>query len=301
MSPTWEGLYCALWTPTNQAGELDESALRFNLGFLQNRGLHGLLVLGSTGEFPHLDIEKRKRVMQQVAALADPLRVIINISDLRPRVVADLGAFARDSGASAVTLLPPWFYPIAQEDLVEFFVRGAEAARLPLFLYNFPERTGNRINLDTIAAVADRVPLAGVKQSGSEFGYHTELAKLGRQKGFVVLTGSDTRLREAMALGASGCVSGLANAVPDLLAQSWLETRNGSVLEHSAAEKLAELGRRIQTVNFPLDVAACMEARGLQVGATKSVVSAATADRYTRLVMDLRSLFQDWKLQTAVQ
>ena len=163
MSPSWTGLFCALWTPTNQDGRLIESALAHNLAFLKRHGVNGLLALGSTGEFLRLEPRSGGRSRKSVARLCSPLRLMINISELRPTEVAEMGRFARGIGAEAVSLLPPYFYPLAQDDLVEFFVRAAEAAQLPLFLYNFPERTGNRIASGDHAAVAQRVPVAGVK------------------------------------------------------------------------------------------------------------------------------------------
>jgi 4-hydroxy-tetrahydrodipicolinate synthase len=270
------------------------SALAANLALLKQSNLQGLLPLGSTGEFLHLDVVLRKKVMARVAELAGPLKLMVNISDIRPRVVAELGRCARSVGAHAVSLLPPHFYPVAQDDLVEFFVRGAEAAELPLFLYNFPERAGNRIALETIATVAERVPLAGVKQSGEEFAYHTSLVALGRERGFAVLTGADTRLPEAAALGVSGCVSGLSNAVPELVQRAWTASQAQSA--NLAAECMTELGRRIQAVQFPLDVAAVMEARGLETGPFKSLVSGATRARYDRVVAEVRELLRQWKL-----
>jgi 4-hydroxy-tetrahydrodipicolinate synthase len=297
MLETWAGIYCALWTPLDASGHLLRSALRANLEFLKLKGVDGVLALGSTGEFLQLEPVLRKEVIETVLEFSGPLRVMMNISDVRPAVVLDLAQFARKNNIPAVSLLPPYFYPMAQVDLVEFFVRAAEASGRRLFLYNFPERTGNRISLDTVAAVADRVPLAGIKQSGNEFGYHKDLAELGRQKGFVVLTGSDTRLPEAMALGVAGCVSGLANAVPDLVVDAFrvASSQTGTAAPVSA-NRLCELRPRIGEVNFPLDVSACMEARGLEVGACKTIVSKATKDRYARLVSELHALFAEWKL-----
>jgi dihydrodipicolinate synthase/N-acetylneuraminate lyase len=297
MSPRWEGLFCALWMPTDENGRLLNNALEQNLEYLKSRGVQGLLALGSTGEFLRLDPAERRRAMEQVARFAQPLRLMFNISELRPAAVAELGRCARDLGAEAVSLLPPYFFPLAQEDLVEFFVRGAEAAKLPLFLYNFPERTGNRIALETIAAVAERVPVAGVKQSGAEFTYHGPLVELGRQKGFVVMTGADTRLPEAVAMGVTGCVSGLSNAVPELVSQSLIQALQGQVPgPGSPADHLRELSLRLPAVAFPLDVAGCMEARGLPVGAPKIALSAATRARYETFVRDLRTLFREWNL-----
>jgi len=194
-------------------------------------------------------------------------------------------------------VLPPYFFPLAQADLVEFFVRAGEAAQLPLFLYNFPERTGNRIDLETVAAVADRVPLAGVKQSGGEFAYHRSLAELGREKEFVVFSGSDTRLPEAMALGAVGCVSGLANAVPEPIVAIFEAVKsNQRELVSNPIEFMRAMGSLVDEVAFPLNVAAAMEARGQRVGQPKSVVSAATQARYQKLVAQFRHLYETWKL-----
>ncbi|MBI2497233.1 MAG: dihydrodipicolinate synthase family protein, partial [Opitutae bacterium] len=84
-------------------------------------------------------------------------------------------------------------------------------------LYNFPELSGTRINLETVAAFAQRAGMAGIKQSGGEFAYHRDLVALGRERNFSVFSGSDTRLPEVFALGVDGCIGGLVNIVPDLM------------------------------------------------------------------------------------
>lgn len=253
------------------------------------------MALGSTGEFLYFDVETRKRFLSQAIELAAPLPVIANITDIRPRAVAELGRHARESGAAAVALLPPHFYPVAQDDLVEWFVRAGEAANLPLFLYNFPERTGNRIGIETIAVVVDRIRLAGVKQSGAEFDYHRALVQLGREKNFAVLTGTDTRLVEAMQMGAAGCVSGLANAVPEPLVEIFGAVNAGAPERAvTAAERMKTIGALVEQVEFPLNVAAIIQARGLAVGQPKSLISQATQARCQQLVSQLQSLFRQW-------
>ena len=297
MATSWEGIFCALWTPTDESGALLEKTLKTNLEFLLSKGVHGLLALGSTGEFLHLDVSERKEFLEEVLAGCSGLPVIANISDIRPAAVADLGRFARDHGAAAVAVLPPYFFPLAQSDLVEFFVRAGEAAKLPLFLYNFPERVGNRISLETVAAVADRIQLAGVKQSGGEFEYHRPLVELGRRRNFTVFTGSDTCLPEAMALGVNGCVSGLANAVPDVVSEVFACVKRGPADQHGqAAERMRQIGALVDQLEFPLNVASVMEARNLSPGHPKSVVSPRTQGRYKKLVGEFRRLFREWKL-----
>lgn len=291
-----EGIIVALWTPTDERGQLLTRELEANLDFILASRLHGIMPLGSTGEFIHFDPAQRKQILEFVSRRVGPLPVIANISDVRPAVVAELAIHARQIGCAAVTALPPWFFPLAPADLVEFFVRAGEAAQLPLFLYNFPERTGNRISLETVAAVAARVPLAGVKQSGAEFSYHRELVQLGREKNFVVLTGADTRLAEAMALGVTGCVSGLANVVPEAELEIFHAVKAGAPARAAAPCIMSALGGLMDKLEFPLNVAAAMAARGRHVGAPKSIVSPATQVRYQALIAEVRELFNQWKL-----
>jgi 4-hydroxy-tetrahydrodipicolinate synthase len=289
------GVIAALWTPTDSDGQLLPDQLKTNLEFLQRKGVHGLMVLGSTGEFLHLSLTDRKRFLELVCAQTGALPLMVNISHVRPAAVAELGRHAREVGAGSVALLAPWFYPLAQADLAEFFARAGEAAGLPLFLYNFPERTGHRISLETIAAVADRVRLAGVKQSGAEFDYHRDLVALGREKNFVVLTGGECRLAEAMRLGVSGCVSGLANAVPELVLEIYAATRAGDADRAGlATARVKQLVSALAEVQFPLHVAAAIEARGLPAGQPKQVVSAPTRACYQRVVGQVRALYAQW-------
>ena len=271
--------------------------LSSTIEFICAKGVHAILALGSTGEFVHFELEQRKMLLQEILRHAGTTPVIANISDIRPAAVAELGTLARQCGCGAISLLPPWFFAVAQVDLVEFFVRAAEAAQLPLFLYNFPERTGNRISLETIAAVAARVPLAGVKQSGAEFGYHRELVQLGREKNFVVLTGADTRLAEAMALGVTGCVSGLATVVPEPVLEIFNAVKAGQPEQAAVAtQRMSALGALMDRLEFPLNVAAAMAARQRPVGHLKCVVSPTTQARYQELVLEIRRLLNEWNL-----
>lgn len=292
-----QGILAALWLPTDSSRNLLQRELARNIAFIKAHGAHGILALGSTGEFPHLDLEQRKAALEQVAALAAPLPVIANISDIRPHVVTELGRFARRIGLPAVAIMAPGFYPSSQADLLEHFLHAADASGLPVFLYNFPELTGTRIDLATVAAFAERAPMAGIKQSGSEFAYHQALIALGKEKNFVVFSGADTRLPEVFALGATGCIGGLVNIAPDLMVHLFRVCREGAPGDtQSAFEQLQEIGRIIDRLPFPLNVAAGMEARGLAVGEPKALVSAQSREVYRGIVDELRPRFAAWGL-----
>jgi 4-hydroxy-tetrahydrodipicolinate synthase len=295
-----QGVFAALWLPTDADGNLLREELARNLAFLKQHQVSGVLALGSTGEFPQFDLAQRKRALATVAELAAPLPVIANVSDIRPKAVAELGRYARELGLPAIAVMTPGFFPSSQDDLLAHFLHAADSSGLPTFLYNFPELTGTRINLETVSAFADRAPMAGIKQSGREFEYHKELIALGKQKNFSVFSGADTRLPEVFALGADGAIGGLVNMAPELMVHLYRVCREGRPGEVSPAfERLKQIGTSIDRLTFPLNVAAGMEARGLATGAPKAIVSPASAKLYREIVADLGALYRAWGLAPA--
>jgi 4-hydroxy-tetrahydrodipicolinate synthase len=299
-TPPTKGIFAALWLPTDSDGNLLRDELARNLAFLKQHEVSGVLALGSTGEFPQFDLEQRKRALATVAELAAPLPVIANVSDIRPKAVAELGKHARQLGLPAIAIMTPGFFPSSQDDILAHFLHAADSSGLPTFLYNFPELTGTRINLETVAAFAERAPMAGIKQSGREFDYHKQLIALGKEKKFSVFSGADTRLPEVFALGAHGCIGGLVNMAPDLMVHIYRVCHEGKPGNVSPAfERLKEIGTSIDRLTFPLNVAAGMEARGLATGAPKAMVSAASAKLYREIVADLTERYRAWGLAPA--
>lgn len=299
-APLPKGIFSAQWIPTDASGRIDRASLASHLDFEKRAGIHGVLALGSTGEFPHFTVDERKRTLELIAELAAPLTVFANITDIRPHAAIELGRCAKSLGMAAVALMPPVFYPVSQADMLAYFLHVADAVGLPVMLYNFPELTGKRIDLPTISAFADRAPMIAIKQSGGEFEYHKELIALGREKHFVVLSGSDTRLPEVFEMGGAGCTGGLVNIVPELMVHIYRVCAEGMPGDASfAAERMREVGRVIDQLTFPLNVAAGLEARGLNPGAPKTIVSAESRALYTKIVREFRALFAEWGLEPA--
>ena len=287
------GIYSAQWIPTDAHGRIDRPSLAAHIELERRAGIGGILALGSTGEFPHFTADERKAALEIIAELAAPLPVLANVSHIGPRTAIDLGRHARSLGVPAVALMPPPFYPMAQADVLAYFLHVADAVDLPVMLYNFPELAGKRIELATVAAFADRAPMIAIKQSGGEFGYHRELVALGREKGFVVMSGADTRLPEAFALCAAGCIGGLVNIVPELMVHIDRVCRGGEPGDVTvAAEAMHELGRIVDQLSFPLNVAAGIEARGFGPGVPKPVVSPESRARYEKIVAETRALLE---------
>jgi dihydrodipicolinate synthase/N-acetylneuraminate lyase len=282
-----KGVFCALWTPTDAEGEVMWDSLERHVDFLIPTGIRGFMALGSTAEFPHLSLAQRKQILKRLMRRKMP--VIANVSDVSHRNVIALAQHAKEAGADAIAVLPPWFFPMAQRDLAEFFIKVSKESEMPLVLYNFPEVTGKRIEIETIRRTADAANVAAVKQSGGEFDFHHKLCALGKEMNFSVLTGADTRLEEAMKMGCTGTVSGLANAVPEMICHVH---RNYASRERTGeARFLSELGKRMSTIEFPLNVKAAIAARGFETGVLKNPTSAETMRYYETLKSDLEKFY----------
>jgi 4-hydroxy-tetrahydrodipicolinate synthase len=299
-APLPKGIFSAQWIPTDPNGRVDRVSLASHLEFEKRAGIHGVLALGSTGEFPFFTVDERKQLLATLAEFAAPLTIYANVTDIRPKAAIELGRCAKGLGMAAISLMPPIFYPVTQSDMLAYFLHVADAVGLPVMLYNFPELTGKRIDLPTVAAFADRAPMIAIKQSGAEFEYHRELVALGREKGFAVMSGSDTRLPEVFQLGGAGCTGGLVNIVPELMVHIYRVCVEGRPGDASvAAERMQELGRIIDQLTFPLNVAAGLEARGLNPGTPKTIVSPESHALYGKIVRELRAAFVQWQLEPA--
>lgn len=295
-SPT-HGIVCALWTPLTAGGRIDQSALDTHLDWLNTTGLDGYLVLGSTGRFVGLPVSERESLAERVLRRVEHLPVLINVSHLDQQRVARLGIHAREIGAAGVTVLPPWYYEQAQADLVEWFAAAGEAARLPLWLYNFPERTGNRIDLATVRELLERMPLAGFKNSGANHELIRDLAQLAKAHPFAVFAGADARIPESLELGAVGCIGGLANALPEPMVALYQACKTGEAGESNRSLRLLrDVSSRLHLVPFPLNVAAVMEARGLNPGVLPVNLSRVTQAHYQQLKSEVAGLMRDHEL-----
>jgi len=294
-----QGIFCALWTPLDSKGEVIWEHLQRHLEFVLDSGVHGLMALGSTANFPYLSLDKRKKILETVSVTCREreIPVIINVSDVSFRNVIELAEHAQSCAVSAMAVLPPWYYGVEQTDLAEFFIEVGRRVTLPLALYNYPEMTGKKIELETIKKVGSTIPLFGFKQSGADFDYHHSLMEIARTYKFGLYTGADTRLPEAAKLGASGSISGLANATPDVLARIWNKTKEG-IYESEDSATMTQLSRFMSEIPYTLNVKAALQARGFETGESPNPLSKETLQKYNNLVARLEEFYAVRGLKT---
>ena len=293
------GVVAALWVPTDANGRLLKDAVARHIGWLASKGVYGALIMGTTGEFIRFSIDERKVLMSDIAqANAGRLPLLANLSAMRVDQVHSLAKEAKALGYLGGTLMTPWFFPLTQEDMLAHFLACADGMDMPAYLYNFPERTGNRIGPMVVEEFAKRANMAGIKQSGGEYEYHKELVALGNTYNFSVFSGFDLRLPDVFGVGAKGTIGGLVNMTPEYMIDIYRYYYEGAkdVDVKTCAERLLEVGRIIDQAPMPFNVQFGLEARGFEPGVVKVPVSAATQAAREKVVKELRQKFSEWGL-----
>jgi 4-hydroxy-tetrahydrodipicolinate synthase len=224
----------ALLTPVDREGTVDHGALRNLVEQLVGRGVTGVSPLGSTGEGYSLGLEQRLAVVDTVArSVPAGMPVIPGVfAHNHEQAVAEIAAYA-DHGGTAVLVAPPGYYPLSAAEQQAYFSRLADAAALPLVLYNIPVYTKVQIVPAAAAALASHPRVAGLKDSGRDLGYAAGLldavAEAGAAADFSVLTGTDSMLVSYMLAGARGTICANANVVPELVLAAYGAVRAGKL------------------------------------------------------------------------
>jgi 4-hydroxy-tetrahydrodipicolinate synthase len=232
--PALEGVIVALLTPVDREGKVDHGALRQLVERVTSRGVTGVSPLGSTGEGYSLGLEQRLAVTSTVArSVPAGMPVIPGVfAHNHEQAVAEIAAYA-NHGGTAVLAAPPGYYPLRAAEQEAYFSRLADAAALPLVMYNIPVYTKVQIAPAVAAALAAHPRVAGLKDSGRDLGYATELLDAVRAAGaaadFSVLTGADTMLVPYLLAGARGTICANANVVPELVIAVYDAVRAGKL------------------------------------------------------------------------
>lgn len=228
--PSLRGVYAAAVTPMNLAGVPRPQDVPLLLDFLARRGVHGALLLGTTGEGPSLAPEERLDLMRAASRWRDEqapdFRLLVGTGTPSLEETLSLTRAAFDLGFDAVVVLPPYYFRNAPEEgLFSWFatlLQRAVPADGAVLAYHIPQVSGVGFSLDLLARLKQAFPdrFVGLKDSSGDPA-HAEV--LGRRfgDGLLVFTGNDRLLSHALQHHAAGAITALANVAGPLLRRVW--------------------------------------------------------------------------------
>jgi 4-hydroxy-tetrahydrodipicolinate synthase len=234
------GIVPPMVTPLSDNNNLDLPGLEKLIEHILSGGVHGLFILGTTGEAPSLSYELRYELIEHVTKqVAGRVPVLVGITDTSYNESLKMAEFSANCGVAGVVLAPPYYYPTAQPELLEYIEHIAPRLPLPLFLYNMPGFTKVNIEPQTVAQAAKIENVTGLKDSSCDMLYfHTVKMLLADQPDFTTLMGPEELLAEAVFLGAHGGISGGANIFPKLYVKLYQSAVNGDIEKTRKLHKL---------------------------------------------------------------
>lgn len=261
------GSICALVTPFAADGALDLAAFGRLLDYQIGGGTQALVVAGSTGEAHMLEHDEFDRLLAfALEHVAGRVPVIAGTGEAGTAKTVALTRRAQALGADAALVVTPYYVRPTQEGLFRHFTAVADAAGLPVILYNVPGRTGCDLLPDTVARLREHPAIIGIKEARGDRERISALAELVRAD-FVYLSGDDGSAGEAMLAGAAGTVSVVANLVPQAFRALCDAATGGNRAAtercHAALEPLLQA---LDCAPNPIAVKAGMPALGLGLG-----------------------------------
>ena len=282
-----EGVYPALLTPFDDEGEVNDVVLRQMVNWLMSEGVSGLFPLGSAGEFIHLDIDERERIIQIVCEEAGgKVPVTPGTTASCASNCIKLTKKARDLGCDAVVIAPPYYIPVSQEQIEEHYEQVfAAVPKFPVILYNIP-LFSTPIDYDVIKRLSRFPSVVGMKDSSGsmvDFLHYMDKVRLIGSD-INILTGREEMLYAALAVGSKGTMSATVGIVPEImigLYRAWNDGNKERALELQFS--VLQLVRAMFSLPFPLGFKAALEIRGFEMGKPKHPLSDADQYNYEKV------------------
>ncbi|MDQ6620868.1 MAG: 4-hydroxy-tetrahydrodipicolinate synthase [Pseudomonadota bacterium] len=262
------GSIVAIVTPMRGEGELDLAALGRLVDFHVREGSAGIVIVGTTGESPTVDIEEHCRLIEATIAHArGRISVIAGTGANSTAEAVELTAFAKKAGATSALSVVPYYNKPTQEGLYQHFRTIAEKVDLPILLYNVPGRTVADLANETVLRLAEVPGIIGIKDATADLGRASELfraLKLSARHNFAVYSGEDITGLPLMLLGAQGVISVTANVAPGLMARMCKAALAGEVAAaRECNDRLLPLHRTLFLEANPIPVKWALAQMGL--------------------------------------
>ncbi len=245
----FEGVMVPLFLPLDSEEKIIQSDLERYVRHHLDCGVHAFLVPSGTGEFYALTFEQRTRAVEIAAKVVSgtvPVASITAACGLRDTLA--LSEAARNAGADAIMVTPPYYWPVDQETLKRFFCAIADADILPVWLYHHPPTTKLCINPETVVELAEHPNIIGIKASADVdiLYFHRLVRALRGNADFRLLMGEDINELSGLILGGHGMVSTVANIMPREFVALWRAIKSADF------ERARRLQDRIMDVYSPL-------------------------------------------------
>lgn len=288
-----KGVYTALVTPFDEAGEVNYEVLGELLEKQIAAGVSGVVPMGTTGESPTLfNAEHDEVIRYTIEKVAGRIQVWAGTGSNNTQQALRTTCEAQEAGADGALVVTPYYNKPSQEGLYRYFREISDATDLPIIVYNIRGRTAVNVETDTLARIAEIPSIVAVKEASGDLGQMADVIERiarRREPPFWVVSGDDALTLPLMGIGGHGVISVAANLVPERMVALVDAARSGDF--ESAREihyELLPLFRATFIETNPVPIKAAMNLCGIPVGPVRSPLAPLTEASHRRLEAVLR-------------
>jgi 4-hydroxy-tetrahydrodipicolinate synthase len=242
------GIIPPMITPMLNNEKLDLQGVERLVEHLIAGGVHGIFILGTTGEAQQLSANlKRELISAAAACIKGRIPLLVGITDCSVYDSIALAQYAAAHGATAAVAAPPYFYALSKSELVDYYTDMADMSPLPIYLYNMPSHTKTMLEADVVETLSAHPNIIGLKDSSANGVYFCKLLKqFATRPEFGLFVGPEEMMAAMTLMGGHGGVSGGANVYPEIFVKLYNAAAEGNV------PKIIELQSKMLEVGINL-------------------------------------------------
>lgn len=282
----------AMITPFKEDGSVDYDLAAELAVHLADNGTDTVVLCGTTGESPTLSWDEEFNLFSVVLqALAGKAKVMAGCGSNSTEEAISATKKAAKIGLDGSLQVVPYYNKPPQAGLYQHFRAIAQAAGdLPLLLYNVPGRTGQNLQPETVARLAEVENIVGIKEASGNLDQASEMRRLTPPE-FQIYSGDDSLTLPLLAVGAKGVVSVASHLVGKQLQQMIQAFESGKVQVATEIHlQLFPLFKALFVTTNPIPVKAALKLQGWKVGATRPPLCSADDEVNQRLAVVLQEL-----------
>jgi 4-hydroxy-tetrahydrodipicolinate synthase len=284
--PDLHGIICPVVTPFHADETLDIPRLRSHIDWLLAAGVHGIFVLGTTGEFYSLsESEKETVIAEAVLHVGNRAKVYAGTGAESTGEIIRLTKLAQKHYAAGVSVIAPYFIKPNQAEVVEHFRHIADSTSLPVILYNNPGTCGGlSIEPASVEKLAQTPNIVGIKDSSGDLQNTLELIKATDPNTFSVLMGRDTLILAALMFGAKGAIPAVSNVIPKISVGIYEAFARGDLpAAHEFQKQLAPVRMALSLGTSNGAVKEALTLMGLTCGPNRRPIGPLASDKLAQL------------------
>jgi len=238
------GIIPPVITPLLDNNTIDIAGLEKLIEHLMSGGVHGLFILGTTGEATSLNYNLRKELIRRTSELVGGrIPIVAGITDTALDGSLEIAEYAMKEGLDGLVIAPPYYVPISQEEMREYLENLAPKLPLPFLMYDMPSCTKMHMSLETVRKARD-LGAVGIKDSSGDMAYLFSLIQEFKETpDFSIIAGTELFLPDTILQGGHGAVAGGANLYPKL----FVEWYNASI--EKDLDKIAVLREKVMMID----------------------------------------------------